>query len=282
MQLSDIAASRAAFAGQSLVLPNGIAVPFENTASADVDEQNGFTPLCPTELPVQGGTEIVDESNANAGVTSRRYGGGDYHPEDAVWITEEPSKIATPLNKEAIAAEHPGVDLSHVDVYWPAHCMDGTFGAEQLEGLPRPEEYDFFARKGTTPFRHGYSDILDALISDEEFLEALSRWQSGGMQGLFHEYSTGMIEDMLIRGVQVVVSGGLATNYCVRATENHLLLAGLYVIHNDGAARGLFPEGDDTVKEAMFEEIRRGYNGDRYFVVKSADEIRAMYRQLTG
>ena len=37
--------------------------PFEVIAAIDVDAQNGFTPLCPGELPVEDGENIADELN---------------------------------------------------------------------------------------------------------------------------------------------------------------------------------------------------------------------------
>lgn len=40
------------------------------SARFDVDLQCGFTPLCPNELPVCGGDEIVDELNGQVSVTS--------------------------------------------------------------------------------------------------------------------------------------------------------------------------------------------------------------------
>lgn len=38
-------------------------------ASFDVDAQNTFTPLCPDELPVAEGTDIVAQLNAQASAT---------------------------------------------------------------------------------------------------------------------------------------------------------------------------------------------------------------------
>lgn len=283
MLLENIATARALLTHSQLTLPDGTEIGFEHTASVDVDPQNGFTPLCPTELPVSGGDEIVDELNADAGLTSRRYAGGDFHPEGSLWLTTQPSQIATPIDKNALNEKFPHVDLSDIDVYWPAHCMAGTFGAELLVGLPRPDEYDFFARKGTTAFRHGYSDCLDGLMTDAEFLAAFEKWNSSGRQGHFHPFSTGMIEDMLLNGVLLVVTGGLATDFCVAATERHLLLAGFYVIHNEAASRGIFGFSQDEAeiamkKQAHFDAMRALPNGNRYFVVNNAEEIRTLYR----
>ena len=43
-------------------------------AAFDIDPQNTFTPVCPNELPVPGGTEIVDELNRQALLAGYRIG----------------------------------------------------------------------------------------------------------------------------------------------------------------------------------------------------------------
>ena len=40
-----------------------ITVVYDKTASHNVDPQKGFTPLCPNELPVPNGDNIVNELN---------------------------------------------------------------------------------------------------------------------------------------------------------------------------------------------------------------------------
>lgn len=55
------------------------------TASFDVDPQNGFTPICPEELPVPEGTEIVSALNAQATFAHIRVVSKDAHPATAVW-----------------------------------------------------------------------------------------------------------------------------------------------------------------------------------------------------
>lgn len=100
----------------------------KTTASFDVDVQNGFTPLCPKELPVAGGHEIADALNAQASLCSLRLGSKDAHSDRADWIGKT----------------------------WPRHCEVGTFGFELIAGLPKPDDYDFFVWKGIEKHLHPY------------------------------------------------------------------------------------------------------------------------------
>ncbi|MGL5290220.1 MAG: nicotinamidase, partial [Aeromonas sp.] len=62
----------------------------ETIASLDIDAQKGFTPLCPNELPVAGGSEIVAALNAQATLATLRVGSKDAHPANADWATRDP------------------------------------------------------------------------------------------------------------------------------------------------------------------------------------------------
>src|SRR6185369_2053235 len=112
---------------------------FGNTASFDVDCQRGFTEFCPNELPVPDGATITQALNDQALKARYRVGSKDCHPANAVWITTDASKIATPI---------PDNNNLNIDVYWPAHCTVGTEGNELLPRLPKPIDYDFFVYKG--------------------------------------------------------------------------------------------------------------------------------------
>ncbi len=52
----------------------------DKIASFDVDPQRGFTPLCPTELPINGGDKIADELNKQAKYAAYRLVSKDEHP----------------------------------------------------------------------------------------------------------------------------------------------------------------------------------------------------------
>ena len=122
-------------------------------ASFDVDAQNTFTPLCPNELPVPGGTEIVEELNAQARYAEYRLGSKEGHNPKAVWVA---------------TADHPQLESvagPNVDVRWNLHAVPGTLGFELIDGLPHPAEYDFFVWKGIEldmhPFGSCYHDLAE-------------------------------------------------------------------------------------------------------------------------
>jgi len=163
------------------------------TMAIDIDAQKGFTSICPDELPVKNGDRIVPELNANAEFASLRIGSKDWHPTTAVWIADEENPIFSEINGHGL----------NVDIRWPAHCLGGTKGAELLDGLPEPNEYDFFIWKGMEPNLHPYGIFYHDL---EEQL------------------STGMMEYLLANiEIDTFLVGGLATDYCVYETTKQLL-----------------------------------------------------------
>lgn len=175
-------------------------------ASFDVDCEYAFTPECPDELPVEGGTGIVAELNAQAERAAWRVGSKDAHPAGAEWVADDDHPPLTPIAGE------------NMDVRWPLHAVPGTRGFELIAGLPRVTDYDFFVWKGVEPDMHPYG-------------------------ACFHDHarrlSTGVVEFLLQRGVDTVLLGGLTTDYCVKATALELRDAGLRVVLNRAAVRGV-------------------------------------------
>ena len=184
-------------------------------ASIDVDTQNGFTMLCPLELPVPDGEQVVTELNQQALFALYRIGTKDAHPVNAQWIGTQHNPAFTQIIG------------SNMDVRWPVHCVPGTKGFELVEGLPHVSQYDFFVYKGVEPDMHPYG-------------------------GCYHDFaekvSTGLIEFLRSKGVKTVLVGGLATDYCVKQTVLQLLAAGFETIVNLGACRGLTPQ---TTEQAI-------------------------------
>lgn len=189
--------------------------PKATVASFDVDAQYSFTPVCPEELPVPKGDEIVLELNKQAQFAKYRIGSKEAHPPHAIWIA---TKESPPLSK---------VQGKSVDVHWPSHCIPGTKGFESLKGLPHPGDYDFFVWKGVEPDLHPYGSCYHDLKG---------------------KLSSGVIEFLKANEIATVIVGGLATDYCVKTTVLQLLEAGFQTIVNLGACRGLSPE---TTKEAI-------------------------------
>lgn len=192
----------------------------DRIASFDVDSQRTFTPLCPDELPVEGGETIGPELNRQAALARWRLGSKDAHSPGAVWVTDDADKIGKP-----------GVEGDNVEEHWPVHAVPGTEGFELVPGLPRPAEYDYFVWKGVEldmhPYGACYHDIAEKM-------------------------STGVIEWLRARRVSHMLVGGLATDFCVKATALQLQAAGLQVMLNLAACRGIAP---DSTRRAL-EEMR--------------------------
>ena len=89
-----------------------------------VDAQQGFTTLCPRELPVPGGLEIVPQVNRLLALPWARIDASqDWHP-----------------------ADHRSFHGRQDNLY-PPHCVAGTPGAEFLPGL-HSERFHTIWRKG--------------------------------------------------------------------------------------------------------------------------------------
>lgn len=89
-----------------------------------VDAQCGFTDLCPAELPVPGGTEIMPNVNRLLALPFARIDATqDWHPPD-----------------------HRSFH-GRADNLYPPHCVAGTRGAEFLPGL-HTERFSTIWRKG--------------------------------------------------------------------------------------------------------------------------------------
>jgi len=178
------------------------------TASFDIDPQCGFTPLCPDELPIVEGDLIAPELNAQAKFADYRLVSKDCHPAQAPWIAESAEQVMTPVEG----------DYPSLDIKWPAHCVVGTKGNSLIPGLPNETEYDLLVKKGEQPLKHPYGACYQDLAEIE---------------------STGAIEWLQQQGVEVVIVGGLATDYCVKTSVLQLCSAGFKVIVNLAACRGV-------------------------------------------
>lgn len=165
-------------------------------ASFDVDAQKGFTPLCPDELPVPGGDAIAPALNQLAERASLRLGSKDAHSPQAAWVAPSHAEMLQPL------------PLANADPSWVSHCVPGTPGFELLDGLPAPLDYDYFVWKGVEPDLHPYGACYHDLAEKR---------------------STGAIEFLRHNGVQRVLVGGLALDYCVKTTALQLRRAGFAV-----------------------------------------------------
>lgn len=111
-------------------------------------------------------------------------------------------------------------------VMWPAHCIQGTLGAEFHPHLVRSPG-DIVVRKGTFARVDSYSGFGDA--------------QGGKVE------RTELEEVLRSRGVTDVFVCGLALDFCVAYTCKDAARRGFNTFCVTGAARGITPEG--VVKE---------------------------------
>lgn len=214
---------------------------WSTTASFDVDAQNGFTPLCPNELPVAGGHEIAAALNEQASLARIRIGSKDAHSQDARWVATKTNPQFSPVHG------HP-----ELDIHWARHCEVGTFGFELIEGLPKVLDYDYFVYKGIEPDQHPYGACYHTLD-----------WQSPTRR------STGVIEYLKCQGIKTVIVGGLALDYCVANTALQLQDAGFQVIVNLQACRGI---EDITIDQALSRFADAGV-----IVVKNMQDMLEMF-----
>jgi nicotinamidase/pyrazinamidase len=187
-------------------------------ATFDVDAQNGFSPVCPNELPVPNAEEIVPELEYMASLGDFRIGSKDAHPQNAVWVVDSKDEMLQPLH------------YLNADLTWVRHCEPGTKGFELLKGLPETTEYDFFIWKGMEPDLHPYG----ACYHD-----------------IREELSTGVIEFLKQKDVQKVVIGGLAFDFCVKTTALQLAKAGFSVAIYLQATRALTESGYEQTKAEL-------------------------------
>ncbi len=214
-----------------------IEIIFEHVASFDVDAQKGFTFLCPTELPIKGGDQIVDELNLMATFAKHRVGSKDAHCLNSLHISDEYNPQFSKV-----------VGVPNIDIRWNKHCIMGEMGAESLDNLPHWSEYDFFVWKGIEPDVHVYG----ACFHD-----------------LQNKLSTGVIEWLKINKTTTVLVGGLATDFCVKTTAIQLKKAGFNVIVNLKACRGI--DVNESLEIALNEMTELGIiliNDLEYLIIK--------------
>jgi nicotinamidase/pyrazinamidase len=137
-----------------------------------------------------------------------------------------------PANHGSFAVNNPGrkpYDLGELaglpQVMWPAHCVQGTVGAELHEGLDRARITEVF-RKGTDPAIDSYSGFHD----------------NG------HRKATGLGEWLQKRGITELYVLGLATDYCVKFTAFDACKLGFKVTLVVDGCRGVNIATDDSDK----------------------------------
>jgi nicotinamidase/pyrazinamidase len=185
-----------------------------------IDLQYDF---CPGgALAVAKGDETIPIANRVMSKFSTIIATQDWHPRD----------------HGSFAINHPGTkpyDLGELaglpQVMWPAHCVQGTRGAELHHKLDRNLITEVF-RKGTDPAIDSYSGFFD----------------NG------HRKSTGLGDWLKARDMTDVVVCGLATDYCVKFTTLDARKLGFNVTVVADGCRGVNLQPGDS--DQAFAEMR--------------------------
>lgn len=177
----------------------------ENQALIVVDVQNDF--LETGALPVPGGSQVIGPINSLIPKFSTVVLTQDWHPADHA----------------SFACAHKGakpyesVPFPYGEqILWPAHCVQGTRGAELASGLKQPS-VSLCVKKGTNRDVDSYSAFLEA---DRKSL-------------------TGLARELRRLGITEVFVCGLATDFCVSWTALDAASAGFKTFVIEEASRGL-------------------------------------------
>ena len=110
---------------------------------------------------------------------------------------------------------------------WPVHCVQNTKGAEFHKDLRLPKNV-YIVSKATSPDKDAYSAFQE----------------------------TGLVEYLRSKRIRRVFIGGLATDYCVKATVLDALKEGLCTFFLEDASRGVEVNKGDVEKaiDAMLEQ----------------------------
>ncbi len=149
-----------------------------------VDLQNDF--VSGGALEISEGDQVIPAANRLQRVFDLVVATQDWHP----------------ANHGSFAVNHPGkspgdvVELAGLpQVLWPAHCVQGSHGADFVPDLDR-QGFQRVFRKGYDPLVDSYSGFFD----------------NG------ERHSTGLAEYLHEMGVMQCYILGLATDYCVKFT----------------------------------------------------------------
>ena len=159
----------------------------------------------------------------------------DFCPGGALAVPEGDAVVPV-LNEWIAAAEAAGVPVfatrdwhppDHVSFEaqggpWPPHCVRDTEGADFHPDLRLPDDA-LIVSKATTPEAEAYS----------------------GFEG------TGLADLLRAAAVQRLFVGGLATDYCVKATALDALRAGFEVHLIAGGHRGITPDTSEAALDAL-------------------------------
>jgi nicotinamidase/pyrazinamidase len=198
----------------------------EGLAVIVVDVQGDFTTAQKGSLAVPNSDQAYLESVAKATEELKKaglpvYATQDWHPADHMSFASN-QKDKKPFDTIKLAD-------GRTQVLWPAHCVQGTKGAEILVN---PALFTKVLRKGMDPKFDSYSGFMD----------------DGGAK-------TDLDKELKAAGVKTLIVYGIATDYCVKATALDGLKDGYKVVVVQDLCRGV---ADKTSNEALEEMKQKG------------------------
>ncbi len=188
------------------------------TATLMIETQKDFGGDPRAALRTNSGEEMVKEA-----VATQEYGlfkvlSREDHPADAEWIATPEKPMGTKL------------DAPDMDQTWPPHCIVGTWGHEQIEGMPAVETYDLVISKGSQRNKHPYGPCY---------------------KGLADKTSSGLIEQLHDWESDNVILGGFVIDWCVGIGARELREAGFNVVINLAACAGIAEESTKKMIEDL-------------------------------
>ncbi|SDQ76144.1 bifunctional nicotinamidase/pyrazinamidase [Pseudovibrio sp. Tun.PSC04-5.I4] len=193
-----------------------------NEALIMIDIQNDF---CPGgALAVARGDEIVPLVNKLQSEFAVKILTQDWHPQQHLSFADNHNE----------KSHYDMVDMSYgPQVLWPAHCMQGTYGAEFHKDLIT-DDADLIVRKGFHPHIDSYSAFYE---ND-------------------HTTPTGLKGYLRERGIEKLHMAGLATDFCVRFSAVDAAKQGFKVTVHLDACRAIDLNG--SLKEALTDMQNHG------------------------
>ena len=142
------------FANTKNPVPLDKRIKMKQKALVIVDMQNDFV-LKTGSLSVPDAETVVEVINniRQAGIFDLIVLTQDYHPPNHMSFVEN--------NLERGAVAFQSLNLSTgLQMMWPTHCVQGTFGTDFVAGLIKLDS-DFVVQKGADPFIDSYSGFYD-------------------------------------------------------------------------------------------------------------------------
>ena len=210
----------------SLALAPALALAKEGMAVIVVDVQGDFTTANKGSLAVPNSDQAYLESVAKATEELKKAGLPVYATQD--WHPAEHMSFAS-NHKDKKPFETIKLDDGRTQVLWPAHCAQGSKGAEILIN---PALITKVIRKGMNPKFDSYSGFMD----------------DGGSK-------TDLDKVLKAAGGKTLIIYGIATDYCVKATALNGAKEGYKVVVVQDLCRGV---ADQTSNAALDEMEQKG------------------------